>query len=64
MIKEFISKSKEPILASRIQNLLMQEMRLNLNKKMIRLYLKERLGLTYKILKPVTSNHNLVSSKL
>ena len=44
--------------------MLKEKVKLNVNKQMIRKYLKCRLGLSYKIIKPITVNHNYSVNKL
>lgn len=63
-IDEFIEGASELIQASCIQKILKAEVQLNVSKVMIQRYLKQQLGLTYKIIRPITANHNLPKNKL
>jgi len=63
-IKEFISTSSEVITAKRVQDMLKETCRLTVSRLMISHYLKEKLGLTYKIIKSIQCQQNAIQNRL
>jgi hypothetical protein len=44
--------------------MLKRDIQLNVNKEMIRRYMKERMGMKFKVIKPINYNHNSLMNKL
>jgi hypothetical protein len=63
-IKDFLEKSTAPVQAVDVQNMLLEDIKFRMTKKMIRGYLKDELSLRYKKADPITFRHNLHESKL
>ena len=59
-----MEKSTAPVQAVDVQNMLMEDIKLHMTRKMIRGYLKHELALRYKKADPSTFRHNLHDSKL
>ena len=63
-IVELMNSSTSLITVPSLNKELKHQLGTNIKNKMLRLYLKERLGATYRHIKQIGSNHNSLSSKL
>jgi hypothetical protein len=63
-IRDYLTDGNQPVLASSLQRFLKEDVQLSVTKPMIRRYLRQELAMTYKVIKPITCNHNFADAKL
>ena len=63
-IDSYLQNAVVPIQVSELRKAIKQEVQLNLSKWMVNSYLKYKLGLSYRKVKPISATHNKLQAKL
>jgi hypothetical protein len=63
-IDDYLERAVVPIQVSELRKAIKQEVQLNLSKWMVNSYLKSKLGLSYRKVKPISVTHNKLQAKL
>jgi len=63
-IEKFLDEADVPIQVPALKNAIKSEVQLNLSKTMVTRYLKDKLGLSYRKVKPINLAHNKLPAKL
>jgi transposase len=63
-IDDYLESAVTPIQVPELRNSIKKDVQLNLTKDMLCRYLKHKLGLSYKKIKPIPATHNKLQAKL
>jgi transposase len=63
-VDDYLERAVVPLQVSELRKAIKQEVQLNLSKWMVNSYLKSKLGLSYRKVKPISTTHNKPQAKL
>jgi transposase len=63
-VDDYLERAVVPIQVSELRKAIKQEVQLNLSKWMVNSYLKSKLGLSYRKVKPISATHNKPQARL